>query len=42
METKKLLGKYNDFYPNEAKTKGWIDSYKHGFCHLTNEWEKIN
>jgi hypothetical protein len=29
MSAKNLLGKFNMFYPNEAKTRGWVDSKKH-------------
>jgi len=41
MTTKSLLGAYNQFYPNDAKTRGWIDSKEHGSYNLTNEWENI-
>ncbi|MFA6393690.1 MAG: hypothetical protein WCW25_02355 [Patescibacteria group bacterium] len=41
MSTKKLLGNYNDFYPNEAKTKGWVDTHEYGMYQLTEEWENI-
>ena len=29
MTSKTLLGKFNMFYPNDAKTRGWIDSKKY-------------
>lgn len=38
MSKKDLLGPYNRFYPNEAKTKGWVDSKKTGMYQLTKEW----
>ena len=42
MTSKALMGyKFNLFYPNDAKTRGWIDSKKVGHYHLTSEWEKI-
>lgn len=41
MTTKSLLGKFNMFYPNEAKTRGWIDSKEYGSYNLTNEWKEI-
>ena len=40
MSAKNLLGKYNRFYPNEAKTQGWVDSKKYGTYCLTDEWRK--
>ena len=40
MTTKTLLGKFNMFYPNEAKTQGWIDSKEYGNYNLTSEWKK--
>ena len=39
MSAKDLLGKFNRFYPNEAKTRGWVDSQKHGSYNLTKEWQ---
>lgn len=42
MKAKTLLGKFNMFYPNEAKTKGWIDPTKErGTYCLTNEWKDV-
>jgi hypothetical protein len=41
METKALLGKFNLFYSNEAKTRGWVDVGGHGIYKLTEEWEKV-
>lgn len=41
MATKTLLGKFNRFYPNDAKTHGWIDSKEYGSYNLTNEWENV-
>ena len=39
MSGKRLLGQYNDFYPTEAKNKGWVDTPKRGYYTLSNEWE---
>lgn len=39
MSAKNLLGKFNRFYSNDAKTKGWVDSKKRGSYKLTKEWE---
>jgi hypothetical protein len=41
METKTLLGKFNLFYSNEAKTRGWVDVERHGIYKLTEEWEQV-
>lgn len=41
MATKTLLGKFNRFYPNNAKTHGWIDSKEYGNYNLTNEWQNV-
>ena len=41
MTSKSLLGKFNMFYPNDAKTRGWIDSKEYGCYNLTNEWKEI-
>jgi len=30
MSTKALLGKFNMFYPNDAKTRGWVNSKEYG------------
>jgi len=38
---KSLLGQFNRFFPNEAKTQGWVDSKKHGSYNITNEWKKV-
>ena len=40
-KAKTLLGKFNMFYPNEAKTKGWVDSKEYGTYCLTNEWKDV-
>ena len=40
MSGKKLLGKFNRFYPNEAKTQGWIDSKEYGTYCLANSWQE--
>jgi len=39
MSAKTLLGKFNMFYPNDAKTRGWVDSKEYGSYNLTNEWK---
>jgi len=41
MSAKNLLGKFNMFYPNEAKTRGWVDSKQYGNYCLTNEWKNL-
>ncbi len=41
MTAKTLLGKFNRFYPNEAKTRGWVNSKERGSYFLTNEWKNI-
>ena len=41
MSSKSLLGEFNMFYPNDAKTHGWIDSKEHGNYNLTNEWKQM-
>lgn len=37
---KSLLGNFNMFYTNEAKTRGWVDVEGHGIYKLTKEWEQ--
>ncbi|MBW8038663.1 MAG: hypothetical protein FVQ85_01540 [Planctomycetes bacterium] len=39
MSAKYMLGKFNMFYPNEAKTRGFVDSKQYGFYSLTKEWK---
>lgn len=41
MSAKKLLGKYNRYYPSEAKTKGWVDSKEYGTYCLTDGWKEV-
>ncbi|HUW21423.1 MAG TPA: hypothetical protein VMW41_02015 [Candidatus Bathyarchaeia archaeon] len=41
MTAKTLLGKFNMFYPNDAKTRGWINSKEYGKYNLTNEWKNV-
>ena len=41
MSAKSLLGKFNRFYPNEAKTQGWIDSSKYGIYCLGDSWQEV-
>lgn len=40
MSGKNLLGNFNRFYPNEAKTRGWVDSKGYGEYCLTTEWRQ--
>lgn len=42
MSAKNLLGKFNRFYPNEAKTQGWVDPVEYGTYRLAEGWKKIN
>jgi hypothetical protein len=41
MKAKSLLGQFNMFYPNDAKTHGWVDSKEYGSYTLTKEWEGV-
>jgi len=41
LAARKMLGKFNMFYPNDAKTHGWIDSKEYGKYNLTNEWKNV-
>ena len=41
MSAKNLLGKFNMFFPSDAKTRGWVDSKEYGSYCLTSEWEKV-
>lgn len=41
MSAKTLLGKFNRFYPNEAKTQGWVDSKEFGTYCLTDGWKEV-
>ncbi|MFA5742618.1 MAG: hypothetical protein WCX77_04215 [Candidatus Paceibacterota bacterium] len=41
MSSKNLLGQFNMFYPNDAKTRGWVDSKEYGVYNLTNEWKDV-
>ena len=41
MKAKQFLGKFNMFYPSDAKTKGWIDSKEYGSYILTKEWKVV-
>ena len=42
MSAKNLMGyEFNLKYPNEAKTRGWIDSKKNGTYHLRSNWMEI-
>ena len=41
MKAKTMLGKFNMFYPSDAKTRGWIDSREYGSYSLTEEWKKV-
>lgn len=41
MSAKNMLGKFNMFYSNDAKNRGWIDSKEYGKYNLTKEWENV-
>ena len=41
MSAKNMLGKFNMFYSNDAKNRGWIDSEEYGKYNLTNEWNNV-
>ena len=41
MSAKNMLGKFNMFYSNDAKNRGWVDSKEHGKYNLTNEWKSV-
>lgn len=41
MSGKKFLGQFNNYYPNEAKTQGWVDSKKYGTYCLTKNWNIV-
>jgi hypothetical protein len=34
-----FLGKFNRFYSNEAKTRGWVNSTQKGHYSLAREWK---
>ena len=40
MKAKSLLGKFNMFYPNEAKTQGWINSKERSTYSLAKQWKE--
>ncbi len=40
MSAKNLLGKFNRFYPNNAKTQGWVDSKEYGTYCLSAGWQE--
>jgi len=41
MSGKSLLGEFNGYYPNAAKTSGWVDSKEHAAYSLTKEWAAV-
>ncbi len=41
MSAKSMLGKFNMFYPNDAKNRGWINSKEYGKYNLTKEWKNV-
>lgn len=41
MSAKNLLGKFNMFFPSDAKTRGWVDSKEYGMYNLTKEWKDV-
>jgi hypothetical protein len=38
---KSMLGEFNRFYPNQAKTNNWVDTEGRGKYKLTDEWTQI-
>jgi glucose-6-phosphate 1-dehydrogenase len=38
---KKEKMEFNNYYISEAKNNNWVNSKRHGFCYLTNDWKKI-
>ena len=40
MSSKKLLGKFNRYYSNEAKTQGWVNSNERGIYCLSDSWRE--
>ena len=40
MSGKGMLGKFNRFYTNSAKTQGWINSKKNGIYCLADNWKE--
>ena len=40
MSGKNNLGKFNRFYPNEAKSQGWVDSAEYGTYCLSDSWQE--
>ena len=40
MSGKNLLGNFNRFYSNEAKTQGWVNSREHGTYCLADSWQE--
>lgn len=41
MSAKNMLGKFNMFYSNDAKNRGWVNSKGHGKYNLTGEWKNV-
>lgn len=41
MSAKNMLGKFNMFYSNDAKNRGWVNSKEHGKYNLTSEWKNV-
>lgn len=41
MRGKNMLGKFNRFYSNQAKTQGWLDSKEYSTYCLTKEWKEV-
>lgn len=41
MSAKSLLGKFNMFFPSDAKNNGWVNSKKYGSYCLTKEWKNV-
>jgi len=38
---KSMLGEFNRFYPNQAKTNNYVDTEGRGKYKLTDEWEQV-
>lgn len=40
MQAKPLLGGFNRYFANEAKTQGWVNSEKYGTYSLASSWKE--
>lgn len=41
LAAKNMLGKFNMFYSNDAKNRGWVNSKGRGKYNLTGEWKNV-